>query len=306
MNKHFATLRPLDGMLLLDKPKGLSSNTALQNVKRLYKARKAGHAGSLDPLATGMLLICFGEATKFSQFLLEADKVYEVCAKLGIETTTGDAEGEIIAEKSPPPIDRPCLEELFSQFTGKVVQTPSMYSALKHKGQPLYKLARSGIEVPRTPREVTVYNIQYLKHTHDTFSIRMVCTKGTYVRTLVADMGKVLGCGAHVLDLHRQQVGPYHAEDMHRFDHLEHLAKAVTRSDLDACLLPIETALPHLPQLTLSQAAIYYLKRGQHIIIPDAPASGCVRIHRKNGQFLGICTVLKDGKLAPRRLIANI
>jgi tRNA pseudouridine55 synthase len=295
--------RPIDGILLLDKPKGVSSNAALQIVKRFYDARKAGHTGSLDPLASGMLPICFGEATKFSQFLLEADKHYEVTAKLGVKTTTGDAEGEVIAEKPAPILTSDMIEKLFAQFTGTLQQIPSMYSAIKQNGQPLYKLARQGIEVAREPREIQIYKITYLSQTEDTLSFQIHSSKGTYVRTLVEDMGEILGCGAHVQVLRRSGVGCYEPAQMQTLEHLQALGEKQARDIMDSYLLPVDSAIHHWPELAISEAAIYYLKQGQPIIAPYAPTSGWVRITRKDGSFFGVGEILDDGRVAPRRLV---
>lgn len=305
MSKSRTKGRPLDGILLLDKPKGITSNAALQIVKRRYDARKAGHTGSLDPLASGMLPICFGEATKFSQFLLESDKSYQVTAKLGIKTTTGDAEGEIVSEKPVPSITIKILEQLFAQFVGPIQQIPSMYSAIKQNGQPLYKLARQGLEVVREPREIQIYSINYLSHDLDSFSFTVHCSKGTYVRTLVEDMGEALGCGAHVQELRRLSVGPYQAAQMQTLAHLDELAANQARDTMDSYLLPVDSAI-QWPELIMSEAAIYYLKQGQPVIAPYAPTSGWVKITRKNGGFLGVGEILDDGRVAPRRLVQEI
>ncbi len=295
--------RALDGILLLDKPTGISSNAALQIAKRFYNAQKAGHTGSLDPLASGMLPICFGEATKFSQFLLEADKHYEVTAKLGVKTTTGDAEGEVLAEKQPPVVTPDMIEKLFTQFTGTLQQIPSMYSAIKQNGQPLYKLARQGIEVVREPREIQIYSLTYLSQTPDTLSFQIHSSKGTYVRTLVEDMGEALGCGAHVQTLRRPAVGPYQETQMQTLEHLQTLAEKQARDVMDSYLLPVDSMIQHWPELALSEAAIYYLKQGQPVIAPYAPTSGWLRITRKDGSFFGVGEVLDDGRIAPRRLV---
>jgi len=303
MSKQRNKGRPIDGILLLDKPKGITSNAALQIVKKLYDARKAGHTGSLDPLASGMLPICFGEATKFSQFLLEADKYYQVTAKLGVKTTTGDAEGEILAEKPVPSLTVALLEPLFKQFTGTLQQIPSMYSAIKQKGQPLYKLARQGIEVTREAREIQIYNMTYLSHTENTVSFTVHSSKGTYIRTLIEDMGETLGCGAHVQDLRRLSVGHYPSSQMQTLAHLQILAEQQARETMDSYLLPVDSTVHQWPQLSLSEAALYYLKQGQPVIAPYAPSSGWVRITRKDGSFLGVGEILEDGRVAPRRLI---
>jgi tRNA pseudouridine55 synthase len=303
MRKPHKKGRPLDGILLLDKPENITSNAALQVVKRLYDAQKAGHTGSLDPLASGMLPICFGEATKFSQFLLEADKHYQVTAKLGVKTTTGDAEGEVLAEKPVPALTPADLEQLFTQFIGTIQQVPSMYSAIKQNGQPLYKLARQGIEVPREAREIQIYSITYLSQTADSFSFNVHSSKGTYVRTLVEDMGETLGCGAHVQVLRRLTVGPYQSVQMQTLAHLQTLSEEQQIHLMDSYLLPVDSAINHWPELTLSEAAVYYLKQGQPVIAPYAPTSGWVRMIRKDGSFLGVGEILDDGRVAPRRLV---
>lgn len=303
MTKISNNRRRVDGILLLNKPEGLSSNAALQIVKRLYVAEKAGHTGSLDPLASGMLPICFGEATKFSQHLLDADKFYSVTAKLGVKTATGDREGEIIQEAAVPPLTQDELEQLLLQFTGEISQIPSMYSALKHQGQPLYKLARKGIEVERQSRNIVVKNIHLTNLDLPKFSFEVRCSKGTYIRTLVEDMGKVLGCGAHVHQLHRSETGPFKAEQMYSLDHLNRVHSQGQLSALDSLLLPIDSALNHWPNVNVSEAAYYYLRQGQPIILPYAPDSGWIRLIRRNGDFLGIAEVMPDGKVAPRRLV---
>jgi tRNA pseudouridine55 synthase len=289
--------RNINGILLLDKPIGMSSNAALQKVKHLFKARKAGHTGSLDPLASGMLPICFGEATKFCQFLLDADKHYIVTAKLGEKTTTGDAEGEVIAKRAVPEITNENLLALFEKFTGTVEQIPSMYSALKHNGQPLYKLARQGIEVKRESRKITIYSLTLLNQETDNFSFEVHCSKGTYVRTLVEDMGEILGCGAYVANLRRSGAGPYQASQMHTLSSLE------TIEDLDSLLLPVDSSVTVWPDVRLPAAAAYYLQQGQPVMIPHAPTQGWVRLTSNTGNFLGVGEIMADGRVAPRRLV---
>lgn len=303
MNKVRAKGRAINGILLLDKPEGISSNTALQTIKRRYQAQKAGHTGSLDPLATGMLPICFGEATKFTQFLLDADKTYLVTMKLGIETTTGDKEGEIVSQKPVPNIDATIITNLFEQFKGPIAQIPSMYSALKHKGQSLYKLARKGIEVERPARQVHIYALDYLEHTLDEITFQVTCSKGTYIRTLAEDMGKILDCGAHVSSLRRLSIAHFQASQMKTLPELEKIHELEDFIGLDQQLLSIQEAITSCPEIQLSEAAIYYLKQGQAIISPAAPTSGLVKLIRKNGGFLGIGEILSDGRVAPRRLI---
>lgn len=303
MTKLLNKARAVNGILLLNKPTGLSSNAALQIVKRLYNARKAGHTGSLDPLASGMLPLCFGEATKFSQYLLEADKHYLVTATLGVTTTTGDREGEIIAQQTVPHFSLETFTQLFQSFTGKIEQVPSMFSALKHQGQPLYKLARQGIEVKRKPREITVHSLELKEYKEDSFSFIVHCSKGTYVRTLVEDMGRSLGCGAHVSKLHRLRAGPYFAEQMQSLAHLEKLKEANDIETMDSYLLPVDSSISAWPKLELSEAAIYYLKRGQAIVPPRDIPTGWVRLIRRSGSFFGVGEALENGWIEPRRLV---
>jgi tRNA pseudouridine55 synthase len=294
-----ATKQNIQGILLLNKPIGITSNAALQKVKRLFRAKKAGHTGSLDPLATGMLPICFGEATKFSQFLLDSDKQYFVTMKLGIKTTTGDAEGEVISER-PVNVTREQIEKVASEFLGPIQQIPPMFSAVKHQGKPLYELARKGIEIERAPRTVMIHSLELgeVRETEVSFSIH--CSKGTYVRTLAEDMGEKLGCGAHVIGLHRIAVVPYQDKKMHTLADLE----AIAHTELMSHLLPVETSLDSYPAVNLSTAAVFYLKTGQAVMAPHLPTQGFVRIY-DNHQFLGVGEIMEDGKLAPRRLVTS-
>ena len=227
--------RDVNGILLLDKPKGLSSNAALQQVKRLYCARKAGHTGSLDPLASGMLPICFGKATKMSQQWLNADKIYHVRAQLGIQTTTGDAEGSIVAEKAVPDLTPKIIEQTLNRFRGEIQQVPPMYSALKHQGQPLYKLARRGITIERLPRAVIIHHLSLLSYENHQLELQVHCSKGTYIRTLIEDIGEALHCGAHVVELRRLSVGNFSAEQMISLEQL--LALGQRFEELDRYLL---------------------------------------------------------------------
>jgi tRNA pseudouridine55 synthase len=292
--------RLVNGILLLDKPEGMTSNQALQTVKRLFSAKKAGHTGSLDPLATGLLPLCFGEATKFSQFLLEADKSYWVSARLGIKTKTGDAEGEVIATRPVLPACFEQLESVLSTFRGVILQIPPMFSALKFNGKPLYELARQGITVERSAREVTVHSLNVLEMTENSINLEIQCTKGTYIRTLIEDMGEALGCGAYVQGLRRLGVGSYNEQGMVSLEKLEGL----TQEERDHCLLPLETLLHKWPVIKLSQAAMYYLYRGQALLLPNLPKAGWVRlVHTVNDQFIGVGEILEDGRVAPRRLV---
>lgn len=295
--------RPVNGILLLDKPIGLTSNTALQVIKRLFAARKAGHTGSLDPLASGMLPICFGEATKFSQYLLDSDKHYQVVAQLGVKTTTGDTEGEIIQQKSVG--DSKGLDQIIKKFHGTIMQVPSMYSALKYQGRPLYELARKGITVERPARSVQIHKLDLLAKTTDTLTLEVVCSKGTYIRTLVEDIGDALGCGAHVAELRRLGVNDYPANQMIGLSQLEKIAQdhPGDYTVLDNLLLSLDTAVQHWPLVNLSQAAAFYLLRGQPVIVPRAPTQGWVRLMLNDGSFIGVGEILDDGRVAPRRLM---
>jgi tRNA pseudouridine55 synthase len=297
--------RNVNGILLLDKPYGITSNEALQIVKRDYNATKAGHSGSLDPIATGMLPICFGEATKFSQFLLESDKSYFVVAQLGITTASGDTEGEIIAKRDASGVVGHQVEKIISQFKGKISQIPSMYSAIKHKGEPLYKLARQGIEIERQPREITIHQLDFLKLEQDLLYLSVHCSKGTYVRTLVADIGEALGCGAHVVELRRLTVGPFQEEQMISMDTIHALANNGELAVLDSFLLPVEAMLIGWSGLQLSEDMAYYVRQGNPIVVPAAPTSGWVKLYNKSDKFLGVGEILPDGKVAPRRLIQS-
>lgn len=298
--------REVNGVLLLDKPEGLTSNAALQKVKRLFGARKAGHTGTLDPLATGMLAICFGEATKFSAYLLEADKQYLATMKLGVRTTTGDADGSVVSSREVKGVDESRLEEACKQFCGTIEQIPPMYSAIKQNGRPLYELAREGKEVTRPSRQVTIFALNVDKRLSETeVALFIHCTKGTYIRTLIEDIGEFLGCGAHVSALRRLSVGPYPAEKMVSMDTLESLLSDPKQPDAaDKYLLPIDSMVSHFAKLTLSEAGLFYLKRGQSVDLPYAPSEGWLRLYSKEGAFLGIAEVQKeDGKVSPRRIL---
>lgn len=254
--------RKLDGILLLDKPPGMSSNQALQRVRHLYHADKAGHTGSLDPLATGLLPICFGEATKIAGLLLGSRKAYETECLLGITTTTDDAEGETVTQRPVPALDAALIRAELLKLSGRIVQVPPIYSALKQAGVPLYKRARRGEDVVAPPREVDVYRFELLENSGDRLRLLIECGSGTYVRSLVRDLGEQLGCGAHVTALRRLWVEPFAAPRMHRLDELATLAE--THPDaLDACLLPLEQGLAGYPQVRLDAAAVLRLRQGQ-------------------------------------------
>jgi tRNA pseudouridine55 synthase len=275
--------RDIDGILLLDKPAGITSNDALQIVKRMFNASKAGHTGSLDKPATGMLPLCFGEATKFTSYLLNAD-------------------GEVTQTRPvPEKLSAADINKVLNDFTGVISQVPPMHSALKHKGQRLYTLAYQGIEVERQPREVTIYSIRLTDFAGDRFGIEVHCSKGTYIRTLVEDIGKQLGCGAHITGLQRTAVGPF-VSGMMGLDELARLSEQGVQA-LDACLLPIDSVIQDLPEMTLSSSVARYLIQGQPVILPHAPTGGMLRIYDENRRFLGVAEVLDDGRIAPRRLV---
>ena len=274
----------------------------MQQVKRLYFARKAGHTGSLDPLASGVLPICMGEATKVSAFLLDADKRYRVRCQLGVRTATGDAEGEVLETRAVNPYSRAQLESVLEQFRGSIEQIPPMYSALKHQGQRLYKLARQGVEVERQPRPVEIYALVLTAQDDDWIEIDVHCSKGTYVRTLVEDIGEKLGCGAHVCALRRTGVGPYDETGLVTITVLEEL-KQSDLAAMDRLLLPIESALTQWPGVELSTDAAFYLQQGQPVLVPRAPTSGWVRLYERDHTFLGMGEILDDGRVAPRRLM---
>jgi len=300
--------RKIDGILLLDKPPGLTSNAALQQTKRLFQAAKAGHTGSLDPLATGVLPLCFGEATKFSQFLLDANKRYLTKIRLGVATETGDADGTVVTEKPVPVLGGEELEACLDGFRGEIDQIPSMYSALKHNGEPLYKLARQGIEVERKSRKVTIFHLNLIEQGDDFLVLDISCTKGTYVRTIAEDIGKELGCGAHVEELRRLQSGPFKIEETVTFEELEALVESEGTDGLDKMLLPVSTAVSDWPAVALPEVAASYLRQGQPVLVAKAPTSGWVRIFSESdndeNEFLGIGEILDDGRVAPRKLVA--
>lgn len=295
--------RPVSGVLLLDKPVGWTSNAALQAVKHLYQAAKAGHTGSLDPLASGLLPICLGEATKLSGFLLNADKGYRFTCRLGVTTTTGDAEGEVVAVRPVGPLSRESMEAALRQFVGTIQQIPPMYSALKHNGQPLYKLARKGMEVERAPREVTVHELRLLRLDDEEFECELRCSKGTYVRTLATDLGEILGCGAHVTALRRTVVEPYDAARMVTLESLREWAEQGL-AVLDTKLLPSDSAVTQWPAVRVGGDAAFYLRQGQPVLAPRAPSQGWVRLYQDEQRFFGIGEILDDGRVAPRRLLA--
>ncbi|WP_127956487.1 tRNA pseudouridine(55) synthase TruB [Serratia microhaemolytica] len=301
--------RDVHGVLLLDKPQGLSSNDALQKVKRIYQANRAGHTGALDPLATGMLPICLGEATKFSQYLLDGDKRYRVIARLGERTDTSDSEGQLIQRRAVT-FSQAELDVALDTFRGDIQQVPSMYSALKYQGRKLYEYARQGIEVPREARNISVYQLQFIRWQCDELELEIHCSKGTYIRTIIDDLGERLGCGAHVIYLRRLQVADY---PMARMVTLESLAALqadeegnVGLEQLDALLLPMDSPAAHFPEVNLLPSVAAYVKHGQGVQVARAPASGLVRMTEgEQRQFIGIGEIGDDGRVMPRRLVVE-
>jgi tRNA pseudouridine55 synthase len=300
--------RALDGILVLDKPHGVSSNRALQMAKRLYGAAKAGHTGSLDPLATGVLPLCFGEATKFSQYLLDADKAYESTFVLGVATATGDAEGEVLATVDASAVAEADVAAALEAFRGEIEQIPSMYSALKHQGQPLYKLARQGKEVERKARRVVIKQLElrgFRSGAKAEVDVYLECTKGTYVRSIAEDLGSMLACGGHVSRLRRTRAGAFGIEQSVTMATLEALHANDRIADMDALLLSADAAVEGLPLVKLSESGGFYIRQGQPVLVPNAPCDGMVRVALETGEFLGIGEILDDGRVAPRRLIVT-
>ncbi len=293
------TWRPLDGVLLFDKPLHLSSNTALQKVRRLFQAEKAGHTGTLDPLATGLLPICFGEATKFSNVLLDASKAYRAWIRLGQTTTTGDAEGEIIAEQPVDANEVQVLDALY-RLTGEIDQLPPMHSALKYQGKPLYEYIRKGETIEREPRRVTIHELTLEHFAGNELRVTVRCSKGTYVRTLAEDIGQLLGCGAHLQGLRRLATGPFRLEDAHTWEQLE----SMSAEERDACLLPLDCMLQDYPRLKLEELQVRRLAQGQRLALDTGLPDGKVRLYGSQG-FIGLGSV-QGRKLAPERLVADI
>ncbi|HWV16470.1 MAG TPA: tRNA pseudouridine(55) synthase TruB [Cellvibrio sp.] len=309
--------RPVDGVLLLHKPAGMTSNRALQIAKRLFFVEKAGHTGSLDPLATGVLPLCFGEATKFSQFLLDADKRYRSTFLLGQRTNTSDADGEILSTASAAAITRAQVEQALVPLTGDILQVPSMFSALKHEGQPLYKLARDGIEIERQPRPVTVYAIEILDFRPGELAevdVDVRCSKGTYIRSIAEDLGFALGCGAHVKTLHRSAAGPFAEQQCISLESLEAEFEQGGYNALDAHLLGADAPVDSLPALYLSESSAHYFRLGNPVMDSQVYRIGqqgdmvrvfCAQTEQSAQQFLGLGELTDDGRVAPKRIIAN-
>jgi tRNA pseudouridine55 synthase len=304
--------RLVNGVLLLNKPIGLTSNKVLQKVRWLYDANRAGHTGALDPLASGVLPLCFGEATKFSQYLLDSDKYYRSTYTLGVRTTTGDSEGEIISQQDASKITRQQVEEKIKDFQGEIDQIPSMYSALKHNGQPLYKLARQGIEIDRPARQITIFDyriIDFRSGDNPEVDVEVHCSKGTYIRSLAEDLGEALGCGAHVSALHRFKAGPFDETQTISLEQLEKLKEQGAVEQLDQLLKPVDTPVSDFSAVEFDDITARYFQLGQAITSNKAFRQGqegdIVRVFREDGAFLGIGTLTEDGKVAPKRLIVE-
>ena len=297
--------RKISGIIILDKPQGETSNRSLQKVKRLLDAAKAGHTGSLDPLATGVLPLCFGEATKISQFLLDSDKAYRTTIRLGVKTDSGDSDGESINTCDPSSITLSILEKALENFRGDIEQIPSMFSALKHKGVPLYKLARQGKTVERKVRHVTIHELKLLNFTSGSeaeVELEVHCSKGTYIRMIADDLGDLLGVGGHLIALRRIKAGPFDLEDSHSFEELERLLnEAEDFTAIDALLVPADHAIEDIPSVALTVDAAALIKQGQVVSVQDLLAEGLVRLYDTD-IFIGIGIVQEDGRLAPRRL----
>jgi tRNA pseudouridine55 synthase len=297
--------RALDGVLLLDKPVGLSSNDALIRAKRLYLAKKAGHTGTLDPLASGLLPLCFGEATKFSQDLLEADKTYEATMRLGVRTTTGDAEGEALDTRAVT-CNQDAVEAALARFRGDIVQVPPMYSALKRDGKPLYEYARAGQTVEREGRCVTIHALELIECALPDVTFRVTCSKGTYVRTLAEDIGEALGCGAHLVMLRRTGVGALTLEHAVTLDALSDAPQDAR----DAWLQPVDALLSTFPAVQLDPEATRRFLHGQRLRLADLSVQDDVllatrtRVYASGGKLLGVARI-GEGVLAPERLIVT-
>jgi tRNA pseudouridine55 synthase len=298
-NQRISTWRSLDGVLLFDKPEGLSSNTALQKIRRLYGAEKAGHTGTLDPMATGLLPVCFGEATKFSSELLDADKSYEARLRLGQTTTTGDAEGEITSERVVD-FTQSDLDRVLMQFRGEIDQLPPMHSALKHQGKPLYEYIRKGITIAREVRRVTIHELAFNRWSGNELDISVHCSKGTYVRTLSEDIGEALGCGAHLIALRRTRIAHFNLKDAFDLPTLT----AMNEAEREACVSPLSCLMPDMPRLELDAMQIRRLAQGQRLGLDTGLPDGKLALYGPHG-FAG--TGLQEGRrIAPERLLSGV
>lgn len=291
--------RPVTGIVLVDKPSGHSSNHVLQQVKRLFNARKAGHTGSLDPLASGVLPVCLGEATKLSGYLLDADKQYLVTCQLGVTTDSGDSDGQVLEQTPIPEFDQQALQSIIDTFIGEQDQVPPMFSALKHQGQPLYKLARQGIEIERKSRRICIYAIDLIDYTDTTFTLSVRCSKGTYIRTLVEDISHRLGCGGHVIMLRRTAVAGFALDDAITLDELQQRSE---QQILDQSLIAAEEALPDWPAIEVDEAGVTALGYGRQIKTSMPFQCANVRLFDPNGTFLGLGDMRPDGVIQPKRM----
>jgi tRNA pseudouridine55 synthase len=303
--------REINGIVLFDKPLGLSSNQALQRVRRLFNAAKAGHTGSLDPAASGLLPVCFGQATRISGLLLDADKTYRVTGRLGTRTDSGDLEGEVIETRAVPPLDAAAMEAVLARFRGRVEQVPPMYSALKHEGKRLYELAREGKTVERKARTIDFHEITLEGLSETEFTLRVHSSKGAYIRTLVEDIGEALGCGAVVSELRRIGLGPWSidADDgqpSYTLEDLQGIAEEGGLAALDRVILPIDSALGAYPAVVLDASSVTPIRHGHPVFVPNAPQTGWFRLYAPDDLFLGMGEVLDDGRTAPRRLFAAL
>ncbi len=295
--------RDIHGVFLLDKPQGMSSNDILQKVKRIFQANKAGHTGALDPLATGMLPICLGEATKFSQFLLDSDKRYQVTAKLGERTDTSDAEGQVVETKVVN-VTESDIQQALAQFRGDILQVPTMFSALKHQGKPLYEYARAGITVEREARPITIFELKFIAYEAPFLTLEVHCSKGTYIRTLVDDLGEVLGCGAHITVLRRLAVADYPIAAMMSYVDLQNMAENQPLEALDKLLLPMDTAVSNLPKINLNEQQTKAVGFGQRVKFENVEQMyGLVRLFSNTAQFLGVAEVTADDVIRPNRMV---
>ncbi len=304
--------RPVNGVILIDKIPGMTSNDVVQKTKRLFFASKAGHTGALDPLATGVLPVCLGEATKFSQYLLDSDKCYESVFRFGQTTDTCDSDGQIVSEASTESLTQAQVESAIAAYRGDIQQIPPMYSALKKDGQPLYKLAREGIEVEREARSVTIHDYELLAFTPGSCAsakVRISCSKGTYVRSLAADLGQDLGCGAHVAELRRIKTGEFNIDGAYTLEALEAIRGEDRAEVLDDRLLGVDAAVQSFPGLKLDDDGAFYFGRGQAVMDSQVYRIGeegdTVRVFRDAGEFLGLGEITDDGRITPKRLVVS-
>jgi tRNA pseudouridine55 synthase len=294
--------RQVDGVILLNKLLGISSQQAVSRVRHVFQAAKAGHTGTLDPAAAGLLPVCLGEATKFSHLLLDADKTYVATVRLGIVTNTGDAEGVVIASQ-PPVTDRGLILQALEKFRGEIVQIPPMHSALKHQGVPLYEYARKGVAIERQPRNIHIYELQLIEIKENLLTIRVHCSKGTYIRVLAEDIGAALGCGASLAALTRSRTGNFDLthEAICTLDALT----AMPEAERAKLLLPVDTLLRGLPALSVSEVEAARLLLGQKLGLKEAGITGFARIYGPNRRFLGLVEVGAGGRTVPHRMLAQ-